>query len=64
LRREYIYRKSLEEKERVIYERKQKIKEAIQSGKPIPAELRKDSEDLMKELAFDDSNTSKRRRFI
>lgn len=30
LRREYLYRKSLEGKERLLYEKKRKIKEALQ----------------------------------
>ncbi len=30
LRREYLYRKSLEGKERVAYERKRKIREALE----------------------------------
>lgn len=31
LRREYLYRKGLEGKEKVLYEHKQKLKEAIRS---------------------------------
>jgi U3 small nucleolar ribonucleoprotein protein IMP4 len=31
LRREYLYKKSLESKERTIFDRKQRIKEAIES---------------------------------
>ncbi|CAG8455336.1 10092_t:CDS:2 [Paraglomus occultum] len=55
LRREYLYRKSLETNERQIYERKQKIKEAIREGKPIPTELRKDAAQLQKELHYDEA---------
>ncbi len=36
LRREYLYRKSLEGKERVKYEHKRKIREALE-GEPCPA---------------------------
>ncbi|CAG8521979.1 5075_t:CDS:2 [Paraglomus brasilianum] len=57
LRREYLYRKSLETNERQIYERKQKIKEAIREGKPIPTELRNDAAQLQKELHFDEAQT-------
>jgi U3 small nucleolar ribonucleoprotein protein IMP4 len=37
LRREYLYRKNLEGKERIEYERKRKIREALEgiSGLPI-----------------------------
>ncbi|RUS13433.1 hypothetical protein BC937DRAFT_95346 [Endogone sp. FLAS-F59071] len=61
LRREYLYRKSLETKERSIFERKQKIKEAIErrhlepKGKPIPTELRREGEALKNDLHFDEA---------
>lgn len=38
-RREYIYKKALESKEKQIYERKQQIREALASGKPLPPSL-------------------------
>ena len=38
-RREYIYKKALESKEKQIYQRKQAIREALASGKPLPASL-------------------------
>ncbi|CAH3179468.1 unnamed protein product, partial [Porites evermanni] len=50
LRREYIYRKSVEEKERSTYERKKKLKIALEEGKPIPTELRKDEAELRKAI--------------
>ena len=46
LRREYLYRKNLEGKERATYERKKKIKECLANGTPIPTELRDDEEHL------------------
>lgn len=53
-RREYIYKKALESKEKQIYERKQQIREALASGKPLPAELRgKEAELLGKDLNLD-----------
>lgn len=39
-RREYIYKKSLESKERQIFERKQQIRQLLAEGKPIPPELK------------------------
>ncbi|KAI8060784.1 anticodon-binding protein [Gongronella butleri] len=53
LRREYLYKKSLESKERSIYERKQQIKDAIEKGKPIPTELRKEGKEMRSDLPFD-----------
>ncbi|KAI3493198.1 hypothetical protein L1887_42038 [Cichorium endivia] len=53
-RREYIYKKALESKEKQIYDRKQAIREALASGKPLPAELRgKDATDLGRDLNLD-----------
>jgi len=54
-RREYIYAKSLEAQERATWERKQKAKEALASGKQLPTELRKEAKDLGKDLAFDEA---------
>eukprot|EP01116_Phalansterium_solitarium_P022011 TRINITY_DN7104_c0_g1_i1.p1 TRINITY_DN7104_c0_g1~~TRINITY_DN7104_c0_g1_i1.p1 ORF type:complete len:290 (+),score=94.62 TRINITY_DN7104_c0_g1_i1:32-901(+) len=54
LRREYLYRKSLEGKEKDAYEKKRKIKRAIEEGKPIPTELVNEEPKLSKEIAMDD----------
>ncbi|EIW71732.1 U3 small nucleolar ribonucleoprotein IMP4 [Tremella mesenterica] len=54
-RREYIYKKSLESQERAIYERKQRIKDLLAAGKPIPNELKADAKTLSKDLALDES---------
>ncbi|KAJ9080446.1 snoRNA-binding rRNA-processing protein imp4 [Entomophthora muscae] len=53
LRREYLYRKSLEQKDRQIYERKQLIKEALEQGKAIPNDLKKESEELKRSMLKD-----------
>ncbi|CAN4113974.1 unnamed protein product [Withania somnifera] len=58
LRREYLYRKSLEGKERLLYEKKRKIKEALQEGKPIPTELRNEESALRKEIDLEDEITA------
>ncbi|OLY78081.1 U3 small nucleolar ribonucleoprotein IMP4 [Smittium mucronatum] len=55
LRREYLYKKSLEDKELATYEKKQKVKEALKDGRTIPTEFKKDSENLRKTLAFDEA---------
>ncbi|EEY69398.1 U3 small nucleolar ribonucleoprotein IMP4 [Phytophthora infestans T30-4] len=54
LRREYLYRKGLEGKERALYEHKQQLKEAIRSGKAIPTELRSVESKLRQEMEYDD----------
>ncbi|KAK9826789.1 hypothetical protein WJX81_000933 [Elliptochloris bilobata] len=58
LRREYLYRKSLEGKERAEYERKRKIKEALDEGKPIPSELRREERELRRQVELEDDNTA------
>eukprot|EP01049_Picozoa_sp_SAG25_P001497 SAG25_NODE_67_length_17436_cov_89.239257_10_plen_139_part_00 len=54
LRREYLYRKGLEGKERQHYERKRRIREALQEGKAIPTELTAEADATRDELALDD----------
>eukprot|EP00244_Chara_vulgaris_P014945 TRINITY_DN9753_c0_g1_i1.p1 TRINITY_DN9753_c0_g1~~TRINITY_DN9753_c0_g1_i1.p1 ORF type:complete len:292 (+),score=47.85 TRINITY_DN9753_c0_g1_i1:61-936(+) len=56
LRREYLYRKGLEGKERAIYEKKRKIRQALQEGKPIPTELRNEAAKLRDEIELEDAN--------
>ncbi|RVW28087.1 U3 small nucleolar ribonucleoprotein IMP4 [Vitis vinifera] len=64
LRREYIYRKSLEGKERLLYEKKRKIKEALEEGKPIPTELRNEEAALRQEIDLEDEQTAVPRSHI
>ncbi|XP_067129641.1 U3 small nucleolar ribonucleoprotein protein IMP4 [Centruroides vittatus] len=54
LRREYLYRKSIENKERLIAEKKEKIKNAIEGNKVIPTDLREEALTLQKSLDWDD----------
>ncbi|PNW77846.1 hypothetical protein CHLRE_10g454100v5 [Chlamydomonas reinhardtii] len=58
LRKEYLYRKGLEGKERAAYERKRLIRKALEEGKPIPTELRKDESELRREIELEDDNTA------
>ncbi|KAL6551709.1 hypothetical protein OROGR_007863 [Orobanche gracilis] len=58
LTREYLYRKSLEGKERQLYEHKRKIREALAEGKPIPTELRNEEAALRQEIDLEDENTA------
>ncbi|VDM39892.1 unnamed protein product [Toxocara canis] len=48
LRREYIYRKSCEEKQRAIEEKRKIVKKAIDENRKIPTHLRKDAIELQK----------------
>ena len=49
-----MYKKALESKQRQIYERKQQIREALASGKPLPPELRgEEAQELARNLTLD-----------
>jgi len=52
-----LYRKSLEEKEKLVLDKKKRIKEALDDGKKIPTELRNEEAALRKEIDFDDAFT-------
>ncbi len=54
VRREYLFQKGEDAKERATYERKRKVREAIEGGKALPTELRKDADRLRAEIALDD----------
>lgn len=54
LRREYIYRKSLEQKERSIAEKKEKVKKALDENHLIPSDVQEDALRLQKSLEWDD----------
>lgn len=60
-RREYLYRKSLEGKEKLRYDQKRKIRKALEEGKPIPTELAASAEQLDKEIGLEDEQTSELR---
>ncbi|CAM8981973.1 unnamed protein product [Rhodiola kirilowii] len=57
-RREYMYRKALDQKEQAAEEKKRKIKAALEEGKPIPTELRNEEAALRHEIDLEDENTA------
>jgi len=59
LRKEYLFRRSLIGKQKDSYEKRRKLKEALQEGKPIPTEIRAIALSLQKELDYEDDNTFK-----
>mmetsp|Transcript_30706 Transcript_30706/g.78489 ORF Transcript_30706/g.78489 Transcript_30706/m.78489 type:complete len:308 (-) Transcript_30706:464-1387(-) len=64
LRKEYLYRKSLEGKERAAYERKRLVKKALEEGKPLPTEVRNDEAKLRREVELEDDNTAVQRTHV
>lgn len=57
LRREYLYRKSLQGNEKQLYEKKRLIRNALAQGKALPTEVRASYDKLQSEIAQEDSKT-------
>lgn len=57
LRKEYLFKKKEELNEKLKYEKKQRLKNLIQNDKPIPGDLKKDSDQLLREIQYEDINT-------
>ena len=64
LRREYMYRKSLEGQEKAAYEQKRVIREALASGKPLPTEVRASYDKLSRQIDAEDIATEKPKTHI
>jgi len=58
LRREYLYRKSLEGREKAAYEKKRIVRDALASGKALPTELRASFDKLKDSVDAEDVRTS------
>lgn len=56
-RREYLFKKSHEAQERAVFDRKQRLKDALASGKALPNELKADARAMGKDLALDEAQT-------
>lgn len=57
LRREYVFRKTLEGKAREEYEKKQKLKQALRDGTPLPPDLKADFTELKHQIDSEDAKT-------
>jgi U3 small nucleolar ribonucleoprotein protein IMP4 len=57
LRREYLYRKSLEGRERAVYEQKRLVREALAGGRPLPTEVRASYDRLKRQVDAEDAIT-------
>ncbi|CAM9626790.1 unnamed protein product [Choristocarpus tenellus] len=64
LRKEYIYRKSLQGKEAVTYEKKRRVREALRDGTPLPTELRADEASLRHQVELEDDETAKEKNYM
>jgi U3 small nucleolar ribonucleoprotein protein IMP4 len=61
LRREYLYRKSLEGREKALYEQKRLVRQALAAGKPLPTEVRASYDALQKQVDAEDARTGSER---
>lgn len=61
LRREYLYRKSLEGEERAAYEKTRTLRRALEEGRPIPTELRREAAALKASAELEDVRTGSAR---
>ncbi|KAI3647107.1 hypothetical protein MP228_007328 [Amoeboaphelidium protococcarum] len=58
LRKEYLYKKSKETQEQQIYERKQKLKAALEGTQPLPSEMKSSVGDIRKDLPYDEAQSA------
>jgi len=58
LRREYLYRKGVEERERAIQDKKDRLRRAVQENRLIDGDLRRDAVALAKRAKWDDQGPS------
>ena len=58
LRREYLYRKSLQGREQASYEQKRLVRSALAAGKKLPTELRATYDTLQSQIDQEDAKTS------
>lgn len=54
LRREYLYRKSVEDKHRHLKEKKERLKRSLDEGIPIHGDLRREALQLQDKLKWTD----------
>lgn len=55
LRKEFLFRKSQEENDRRIHEKKQRIKKALDENKPIPSDIKAEAVNLAEALSYDEN---------
>ena len=53
-RRQYLHSKSGEASQRALFQKKRRIRAALEEGKPIPTELRNEEHDLRRQIDLED----------
>ena len=64
LRREYLYKKSVEGKEKESYDKKEALRRALATGAPLPTELRRGAAALKAEADLEDDATARLRSHV
>ena len=64
LRREYLYRKSLQGREKATYEQKRLVRSALAAGKKLPTELRASFDKLASEIQQEDNKTEQQKTHV
>lgn len=64
MRREYLYRKSLEGREKASYEQKRLIRNALATGKKLPTELRASYDKHSSEIQQEDTKTEQQQSHV
>lgn len=54
-RREFVYKKSVEQRQKAIEEKRSRLKKALDENKLIPSDLRKDALEIQKNLEWKDA---------
>lgn len=58
LRKEFLYRKALEESEKKLQDKKQKLKSLLETNSPIPPDLKEEAGELLTSLVHDPQTNS------
>jgi len=53
-RHQYLYSKSVEASQRALFEKKRRIRAALEEGNPIPTELRNEEHELRRQIDLED----------
>jgi U3 small nucleolar ribonucleoprotein protein IMP4 len=56
-RREFLFQKATEAKEHATHDRKRRVREALEQGKPLPPELREQADEIRAQLELEDDKS-------
>ncbi len=62
-RREFIYRKTIEQRQKAIEDKRERLKHALDENRLIPTDLRKDAIELQKNTDWKDAGADGKSKF-